>query len=377
MAPFVLLLLVAWTLLALGTLFLRRTGETRPVAEVVARQLRDGGLYGEALRDNRRRYKLALYSALKPDVVAIGSSRAQEFRSEFFTSRFANLSGGILTFDEADSFLDAMLAGDRPKVAVFAIDYWWFDTRRESNSVRMDFDTRSESDLSPGDRLLPARWLVQKKFLASAMMGALTLAPADGAGPSQGALALLDHTGFRPDGSWNWTSATTAAPGHVSQEFVPAPSPPGQPLYDAPRLAHLATLVHRLQAAGVAVVMFIPPEMAQSVKVHRDQAAAFPVFTALHDALTRTGAQVFDFEDAATVGGADCEFIDMVHAGEVLGARMLQVMAAKPGSPMAAMVDRVRLKKAIARWHGHAQIMTPAEQARYRESDFLGLGCRK
>ena len=377
MLPFLLLLAVCWLLMALGTLFLSRMGELRPVQEVVIRQHQSGGLYGEALRDNRRAYKLALYRALRPQVVAIGSSRAQEFRADFFRVPFANLGGGILTFDEADSFVDAMLAQGSPKLAIFAVDWWWFDTRREQTSQRMAYDGKPESDVALADRLLPARWLIEKKFRPAAMARAVFTPAPDAFGPPQGALAILNHTGFRPDGSWAWLNIATAAHSDPGQEFVPAPSPPGTAIVDQAQLDHLQRLVHKMQLHGVRVILFIPPEMSQTVRVHRDNADAFPVFPALRRTLATMGAPWFDFNDAARLGSSDCEFIDSVHAGEVLGVRMLKAMAADPALRLNGIIDHGSAEQALARWHGHAVMLSDAEQAQVRERDFLGIGCPK
>jgi hypothetical protein len=375
--PFLVLLGAAWFCLALGTFFLSRVGELTPVRAVVARQLAGGGLYGEALRDNRRAYKQALYGAIRPDIVAIGSSRTQEFRAEFFNRSFANLSGGILTFDEADSFIDAMLAKHVPKVVIFGVDYWWFDTRRAEASRRMNYDHSSEGDISLADRLVPIRWLLQRKFPAHDMAAALNRTSPDAFGPPQGALAVLDHTGFRADGSWAWLNVAMAAYSNPGLEFLPSPAPPGQPLFDTAKLDHLAALVRKMQARGVRVVLFLPPEMAQAVAVHRDHSQVFPVFAALHDTLARLGAPWFDFDDARSVGGSDCEFIDSVHAGEVLGVRMLRNMAADPTAGLGQLVNGDRIDAAIARWSGHAVIWSEGERAQFRERDFLGMGCPK
>lgn len=375
--PFLLLLGTGWFCLALGTFFLGRVGELTPVRAVVARQLTGGGLYGEALRDNRRAYKQALYDAVRPDIVAIGSSRTQEFRADFFNGRFANLSGGILTFDEADSFIDTMLAKHVPKIVIFGVDYWWFDTRRAESSRRMSYDHSGEGDISLGDRLVPIRWLLQRKFPARDMAAALNRISPDAFGPPQGALAVLDHTGFRADGSWAWLNVATATHSDPGLEFVPPPVPPGQSLYDAAKLDHLAALVRKMQARGVKVVLFLPPEMAQAVTVHRDHPQVFPVFGALRGTLARLGAPWFDFDDAGSVGGSDCEFIDSVHAGEVLGVRMLKRMAADPAADFGSVINGDRIDAAIARWSGHAIIWSASERAQFRERDFLGMGCPK
>lgn len=375
--PFLLLLGTGWFCLALGTFFLSRVGELTPVRAVVARQLAEGGLYGEALRDNRRAYKLALYDAVRPQVVALGSSRAQEFRGDFFRVPFVNLGGGILTFDEADSFIDTMLALGAPKTAIFAVDWWWFDTRREQASQRMFYDTKSEGDITLADRLLPVRWLVQGKFPGHAMANAIAGVTPDAFGPPQGALAAMNHTGFRRDGSWAWTSVATSARNDPGAEYIPTPALPGQPIVDQAKLDHLAVLVRRMQAHGVTVVLFIPPEMSQAVALHRDNPDDFPVFAVLRQSLARLGAPWFDFGDAGRVGGGDCEFFDSEHAGEILGARMLHAMSQAPDSPLAASLDNPKILAAIADWQGNTMIQGNARQAQFRELDFLGIGCKK
>src|SRR6185369_16343908 len=61
--PFLGLLVACWLLIGFGAMFLARTGELTPVEIEIAWQQAQGGLYGEAMRDNRRRYKLSLFQA--------------------------------------------------------------------------------------------------------------------------------------------------------------------------------------------------------------------------------------------------------------------------------------------------------------------------
>ena len=82
------LLLVPW-----AVCWLTASGELDQ-EEVVARQAQgEFVLFGPGLAQDIMAYKLALYAAVKPEVVVLGSSRAGNVRAAFFERPFVNMAG--------------------------------------------------------------------------------------------------------------------------------------------------------------------------------------------------------------------------------------------------------------------------------------------
>ena len=82
------LLLVPW-----AVCWLTASGELDQ-DEVVARQAQgEFVLFGPGLPQDIMAYKLALYAAVRPEVVVLGSSRAGNVRAAFFERPFVNMAG--------------------------------------------------------------------------------------------------------------------------------------------------------------------------------------------------------------------------------------------------------------------------------------------
>ncbi len=75
----------------LNFLFFKKSYEFEHVDTLVRLQLQAKALYYPALHEVTYPYKLALFQRLKPKIVAMGSSRVQQFRGHYFTAPFVNL----------------------------------------------------------------------------------------------------------------------------------------------------------------------------------------------------------------------------------------------------------------------------------------------
>lgn len=115
-----LLLLVPW-----AVCWLTASGELDQ-EEVVARQAQgEFVLFGPGLAQDIMAYKLALYAAVKPEVVVLGSSRAGNVRAAFFERPFVNMAGAAMDLESLRLLVDRMLAVHRPRVVLLGLDFWW------------------------------------------------------------------------------------------------------------------------------------------------------------------------------------------------------------------------------------------------------------
>ena len=109
------------------------SGELTTLDELVWRQHTSDALYGTALHDVRREHKLAIIEYRKPEIVALGSSRALDFRQEYFHRKFACACQAMKSLDEGKHFVDALVATYVPKLVIFALDFWWFTGPERDN----------------------------------------------------------------------------------------------------------------------------------------------------------------------------------------------------------------------------------------------------
>ncbi len=110
-------------------LFAWRTGETMPMW-LVAKWQSDAPNRAWRGGDGRSylTYKIARVRELKPDIVALGSSRANSFRGDVFAPySFYNAGLTAWTFNHYRRFVELMTKdGYAPKVMVVNFDYWMF-----------------------------------------------------------------------------------------------------------------------------------------------------------------------------------------------------------------------------------------------------------
>ena len=184
------LLLVPW-----AVCWLTASGELDQ-EEVVARQAQgEFVLFGPGLPQDIMAYKLALYAAVKPEVVVLGSSRAGNIRGIFFERPFVNMAGAATDLESLRLLVDRMLAVHRPKVVLLGLDFWWLTAGAPAGHPGQ---AGRPSLLDAATLRAPWRWLAQGR-----------MAPADMMAPLQGRFrtdrygleAQLRDTGYGPDGS--------------------------------------------------------------------------------------------------------------------------------------------------------------------------------
>src|SRR5438105_3236288 len=106
-------------------------GEYTPLRQVIALQAGDQPvLYGRAYRDNYFSFKLLSTLYHQPDVLAVGSSRTQQFRSMFFdkdSATFYNAGQAAQSIYDMKQFINALDPAHLPKVLILGLDQPWFN----------------------------------------------------------------------------------------------------------------------------------------------------------------------------------------------------------------------------------------------------------
>jgi hypothetical protein len=190
------LLLVLSPLLLLGAALEAlawRIGETVPMSMIATWQ--DGApdrIWRGGDGHSFLAYKLARVADLKPDVIALGPSRANSFRGDVFAPySFFNAGLTTWTIDQDKRFLELITRdGYAPRALVFTLDYWMF-------SPGFDHYWGNRFDQMPSTHIDDLMRVV----------GQLTRDPADlwrrlsAAGHEHGLYALLTGEGFAADGS--------------------------------------------------------------------------------------------------------------------------------------------------------------------------------
>src|SRR3954471_10992001 len=95
------------------------SGEFTPLRQVAAMQSGDiPVLYGRAYKDNYFTYKLVATEMRTPEVLVLGSSRTNQFRSKFFNKKsaaFYSASQAVQSIYETRQFLESLDKNKLPK----------------------------------------------------------------------------------------------------------------------------------------------------------------------------------------------------------------------------------------------------------------------
>lgn len=381
---FLLPVLIVLPVGIVSALFLARCGELDSVEKVVANQQISKGLYGSAIHPNAYPYKLALYRARKPDVVAIGSSRVLQFRQEHFSMPFVSMGMAANYPAEAEKLLDDILEIHKPSLVILGIDFWWGNPRW-IHAPNFDHHKLRGGELTPEALGAPLQWLVDRKISWNLVLGRV-IGPSENVaskGNMIGVQAIASGNGFAPDGSRHYSDVLYGRrppedPG-FSDTARRIATDSAQFKYGemvaVERIESLKRFVLRLKNAGVAVVTVIPPVAPSVEKMMQNAGQKYAYVHELQIQLQGIGDHHFDFFSAGSLGGNDCEFVDGFHGGDVISARMVLEFSKKPD--LARYVRLKSIRHAISDYSGMASADRSYANSGEYEIDFLGIGCNK
>ena len=273
-------------------------------------------------------YELKLEGARmrKPEILVLGSSRANQWRSAMFRPAGAfNGANAIFAVGDFRNMLEAL--GDfSPKVIIFSMDYFTF-----MPSFVEVYKSQSKQDL---DGLgSPEQLRIMQSVALDAWQNPALLFDFDVGGvPTFGLSARVSGVGFRIDGSYDYKSV--ALPD--IENVLPAirkgtqwPIPAGgrldeQQLHEFERFTDLA---RQKKIALVGVTMPFLPGVTNAME-QSPLYGAWRQFLSpqTKDWIRKQGVLYFDFTRLESFGGRPDEFADPFHPSEPAYIRMLLKM---------------------------------------------------
>jgi hypothetical protein len=131
-------------------------------------------------------------------VIALGSSRVQQFRQEMFHKSFYNASGTIQSIYEYRKFLNKLPKEKLPKYLIVGLDQWMFNARYQEEYTKKKFDL-AWSDFSAINKNVNQKI---KSLSADLVAGKIQRLSKAHKHPFYGITAIVDSSGFRNDGSY-------------------------------------------------------------------------------------------------------------------------------------------------------------------------------
>jgi len=373
-------------LLNLNYFFLRNARELLSIPEILAlqRNAREFCLYGTALHADTFRYKLEGYRLNDPQIIAMGSSRALQFRERFFSKSFFNLGSSMTNLREGTDVTEGILQSPhKPEVVIFGVDFWWFG---KSFEPPVPYRPRQEPIRQFEGYFLfkPFQWIKEGKLTLSDYIQ--TIVHPDRGGPCNiGISALKRRDGFGPDGSMYYSMIpvppSSDSPEDSFPEVAQIRSGEGRFAYEEKAdPLHMETflyIIDRLRSDGIEVIVILPPVAPPVFKALQENEEQYGILNDLRSRLTAANIFFLDATDPSSLNSTACEFIDGIHGGDVTYARMILLLDEKRRraglSPVGKTAALLQMVKENAGLSMARDIRVTAEQ----ETDFLRMGCKK
>lgn len=285
-APLLFLFLVIESLLW-------RAGETWPIERVIhAQEANPNSFFArDAIDDGTFRYKYLQILRRHPEIVALGSSRVMQFRSEMFGRQapsFYNAGGMIHSVQDLNDFIERLPQDATPKIAILGIDFWWLNTNIEKQAT----DSFAIGSLLDG----AYRWQDHAYVLSQYVQHPLSLrslvkysVATKRYSEAIGLRARRRHRGYRLDGSLLFTVTIPKTPeawtqritgletaaridiwsgkfhsGFADDRRIFAPADHGV----SPSLAEqLRSALLKLKARGIFVIGYSPPVFTKCARI--------------------------------------------------------------------------------------------------------------
>lgn len=373
---------ILFVILLPNLLFLRNTGEFLSIKKILSIQIRNDGMYGSALQDDFFKYKIGLYERIKPEIVAIGSSRVMQFGQEFFNKIFVTLGGTFNNLAEGEDSIDKMLSIHNPKVVIIGVDFWWFNRNWVEPGKNNSMASKNQR-YSINKHLRPFTWLRQKKISYDQYKRFLNPFFPINRSVLLGVHAITLKNGFSTDGSRYYTGIIEGKTQSNDIEFKTAK----YRIDDRSNIYVDGTVVNpehweafkrilrRLDERNIYVILFTPP-FAPEVAEKLEGVPLNGLINDLERNLKTLDYPYFNFTNGKTLGSGECEFLDGVHGGRVTYARILKRIAESEGEPFESILNIGFINDVIDKYEGKAMIPTHIIPEP-KEVDFLNLGCKK
>ncbi|HBV01190.1 MAG TPA: hypothetical protein DEF00_02210 [Candidatus Taylorbacteria bacterium] len=330
-------------LLAFPVYVFVKSGEGMSTKSVIAAQISGKSpiLFGAAYGNSTSYYKLRYLYELNPDVIALGTSRALQFRSGFFTpdTRFLNAGGSISRIEQFREFLDKIPRGKEPSIILIGLDQNFFDPSwRGRTPVGIDelsvFDSPASVFLNSWTKIY--RDYYRRKF---------TFSDLDDGSRDRRAIGLnarRNGNGFRNDGSYRYgyfldhfdaREAVLAEIRNFDRAQTTDPHLQKAPgALDEASIKEIESFLQLSAERNIHIVGFLPPYppsvYAGLLEDMEDYPYIFTIFDRLRPLFAARGFSFYDFSDSAAFWSNDAEMIDLIHGSEKTYTRLFLKMVA-------------------------------------------------
>lgn len=375
------LLLMASFGLIIGIFFvyLAKIYEHNPYSEIVSRQIKNKSLYGTALNEFPFPYYVELVKQRKPKVLAVGSSRSGWFKERFFNTSFVTTPKASDTFCQMENYLMTVMKFYTPEVVIIEFDPWLL-LQKPDRSQQDSYGKENEMAINFSKIYASIKFALRNNMpIVNPFDTQINKNPYTDH-DSLGIFAMTKANGRLVDGS-RFPGILYFSYGQSDKKFqwglwkIKNGIAPFQwaRTYSSENIDILRRIIRNLKDKGikvVSVIMPLSPIIYEEAYIKHPDKYAY--WKELNDDANRLG--IYDFLNPSTIDTNDCEFIDGHHPGDVASARVLKAIGER-NPAFAKYLNMKQIDWAIQNRSGHAY--SGKDFGKYKEVDFLELGCKK
>ncbi|MCE3046642.1 hypothetical protein [Helicobacter kayseriensis] len=379
--------LIYFLFLSIGILFtvgltqvLSKYFEHNSYEEIVQHQIRHNSIYGSALNENYFAYRLALIKQVKPEIIAIGSSRVGQFRQKFFSRSFVAAANASNSLEEMQQFITKILKLYRPKPMILGVDPWWFN-KKIPNTSNATYQSLQGKEISPSKIFNSVKIFSQHPELFKHLLSSnLTTHNPYTTLDSLGFRAIIKSDGSLSDGSYLYFSTLSGIAPANDRQFLDSkyrikneifPFYYGEKL-DPKRIKlfeHIMEFLKQNQFHFIVLTTPFAPTI-YNILIHDD----LNRYQYINDfASFARDNKIFNFLNPNKIKLSDCEFYDGFHGGDIAYSKILNAIA-RSSSDLRSFLNLSVIKTTLQTRAGYVY---SDNIDGWNEVDFLELGCKR
>lgn len=339
---------------------------------------RDIPLFNSGINQSLFSYKTALSESIKPEILALGSSRVMTLRGGFFKKRFVNMGGIVSNVENLNQFsqyIEKIIT--KPKLIILYIDPWWFN-----NSHKIQNPNIKYPDYVNSDHLYNFMKILFTQNIPNLYNN-----------NNMGLYAIINNEGHAVDGSYYYLGLTRTKEQTNNSEdnggigFSRTLSKIDQnkswfkraKFADQNNITQACNAINAIKTNTDQLIMIAPPFPERVYKKLR-QNSGYDYYDEVYQLLEScTNLALYNFENIKSISNSldlDCEFIDGFHGGDTINARML-LEVRKKNENVNQFIDEEYLLSFLHSFEGFASGMSHNIFSEPTEVDFRRLGCKK
>ena len=365
-------------------IYLRSNYENNTFEHIVKKQIKNNSIYGSALNGNTFSYKLELIKKVKPEIIALGSSRVMQFREDSFNKKFVNAGGGMNSLNEGLIFLKKMYEFHNPKYIILGLDFWWLNSNI-SIPTNFSYHKNTGNIITKQKIWRTLKWLASGKIDKNTLKNIFSKENFKNKYTNynnMGFDAISTSDGFRIDGSRSSPKHIFGLRPNINEQFSDVFNriESGQRKFEygsnlsEEGIKYLKSIISFIESKGTEFIIVVPP-VANSV-LKKMSNYEYSYINKINHLLIGLKVEKYNYHDPSLLTTNDCEFLDGGHGGDILYKRILKDIHAKKSS-LTNYLNIKKINNDIDKFKGNTLTIDNKNYYLKKEVDFLKIGCQK